>query len=57
MQAWYNGRENGAELDQIFDDADALVRSDYEENAPAPWDLPDPDFDDEEEEDEEKYDL
>lgn len=56
MDAWYNGRENGAELDQIFDDADALVRSDYEENAPAPWDLPEPDFDDFEEDDEE-YDL
>ena len=57
MEAWYSGRENGAELDQIFDDADALVRSDYEENAPAPWDLPDPDIYGDEEEDEEKYDL
>lgn len=59
MQAWYNGRENGADLDQIFDDADALVRSDYEENAPAPWDLPDPDLENDEDDEEavKKYDL
>ena len=53
MQAWYSGRESGSELDHIFDDADTLVRADYEASAPDMWDLPEPpDYDDDDEDDE-----
>lgn len=52
MTAWFNGMANGADEDQIFDDADSLVRSDYEADAPDPWDLPDPDDFNDDEEDE-----
>lgn len=49
MDAWYNGRASGADEAQIFDDADKLVRKNYEDSAPDLWDLPEPpDYDDDE---------